>query len=70
MFRMIVSLVIIIVILSVVLGTPLIDENNEFNKESFKKITLILTNTAAATLKIISDILYKVVEVLVNDNHI
>ena len=60
MLRIILIIILIVIVASIFLGLPLLNENKELNEGNLKSILKTITNIAASAMKVMSEILQKI----------
>lgn len=64
MLRKVIALMVIVVILSIFLKVPLLNDNNEINKNNLVKVLLVINNFVVSFLDIVVGVFVKLGEVL------
>lgn len=62
MLRIILIIILIVIVASIFLGLPLLNENKELNEGNLKSILKTITNIAASAMKVMSEILQKIAQ--------
>lgn len=62
MLRIILIIILIVIVASIFLGLPLLNENRELNEGNFKIILKTITTITASAMKVISEILQNIAQ--------
>lgn len=62
MLRIILIIILIVIVASIFLGLPLLNENKELNEGNLKSILKTITNIAASAMKVMSEILQNIAQ--------
>lgn len=62
MLRIILIIILIVIVASIFLGLPLLNENKELNEGNLKSILKTITTITASAMKVISEILQNIAQ--------